>query len=147
MSTYMPKSGSVERKWYILDAAGKPLGRVAVQAANLLRGKNKPIYTPHVDCGDHVIIINCEKAVLTGNKLTQKYHYHHTGYVGNLKSVRYDTLMKTHPEKAMHMAVKGMLQDNALARAQIVRLRTVVGSTHKHEAQKPELWTDMGGNK
>lgn len=147
MSTYMPKKGSVERKWYIIDAAGKPLGRTAVKAADLLRGKHKPIFAPHVDCGDHVIIINCEKAVLTGKKLTQKYHYHHTGYIGHLKSVRYDTLMKTHPEKAMHMAVKGMLQDNALGRAQIVRLRAVVGPNHKHEAQKPEIWQDAEGNK
>lgn len=147
MSTYMPKNGEVERKWYILDAAGKPLGRVAVTAANLLRGKVKPIFAPHVDCGDHVIIINCEKAVLTGKKLTQKYHYHHTGYVGNLKSVRYDTLMREHPEKAMHMAVEGMLQDNALGRKQIVRLRTVVGNEHKHSAQKPEIWNDAEGNK
>lgn len=147
MSTYMPKKGSVERKWYIIDAAGKPLGRTAVKAADLLRGKHKSIFAPHVDCGDHVIIINCEKAVLTGKKLTQKYHYHHTGYVGHLKSVRYDTLMKTHPEKAMHMAVKGMLQDNALGRAQIVRLRAVVGPNHKHEAQKPEIWQDAEGNK
>ena len=147
MSTYMPKKGAVERKWYIIDAAGKPLGRTAVKAANLLRGKNKPTYAPHVDCGDHVIIINCEKAVLTGKKLTQKYHYHHTGYVGNLKSVRYDTLMKTNPEKAMHLAVKGMLQKNSLGRSQIVRLRTVVGADHKHSAQKPELWKDLEGSK
>lgn len=147
MSTYMPKSGEMQRKWYIIDAAGKPLGRVAVQVANLLRGKNKPTFAPHVDCGDHVIVTNCEKAVLTGRKLTQKYHYHHTGYVGNLKSVRYDTLMKTHPEKAMHMAVEGMLQGNALGRKQIVRLRAIVGSSHKHEAQKPEIWNGLEGNK
>ena len=147
MSTYMAKSNEVARKWYIIDAEGKPLGRIAVQAANLLRGKVKPTFTPHVDCGDHVIVINCEKAVLTGKKLTQKYHYHHTGYVGNLKSVRYDTLMKTHPEKAMHMAVEGMLQDNALGRKQIVRLRTVVGAEHKHSAQQPEFWNVAEGNK
>ena len=147
MSTYMPKCGQVTRKWYVLDAAGKPLGRVAVQAANLLRGKNKPIFAPHVDCGDHVIVINCEKSVLTGNKLTQKYRYRHTGYVGNLKSVRYDTLMKTHPEKAMHLAVKGMLQNNALGRKQIVRLRAIVGCQHKHEAQKPEVWNEVGASK
>jgi len=147
MSTYMPNASSVERKWYIIDAAGKPLGRTAVQAANLLRGKHKPIFTPHVDCGDHVIIINCEKAVLTGKKLTQKYHYHHTGYIGHLKNIRYDALMKKAPEKAMHMAVKGMLQSNSLGRKQIVRLRAVVGNHHKHEAQKPETWKDMEGNK
>ena len=147
MSTYMPKAQNIERKWYILDAAGKPLGRTAVKAANLLRGKNKPLFAPHVDCGDHVIIINCEKAVLTGKKLTQKYHYHHTGYIGHLKSVRYDTLMKNNPEKAMHMAVKGMLQGNSLGRKQITRLRTIVGSKHCHEAQKPELLKDAEGNK
>ncbi len=147
MSTYMPKSGSVERKWYIIDAAGKPLGRIAVQAANLLRGKHKPTFAPHVDCGDHVIVLNCDKAVLTGKKLTQKYYYRHTGYVGNLKSIRYDALMKTRPEKAMELAVKGMLQKNSLGRQQIVRLRAVVGSQHKHEAQKPELWKDLEGNR
>lgn len=147
MSTYMPKLESIERKWYILDAAGKPLGRVAVQAANLLRGKHKPLFAPHVDCGDHVIIINCEKAVLTGRKLTQKYRYHHTGYIGNLKSIRYDELMKKDPARAMHWAVKGMLQNNSLGRKQIVRLRAVAGNTHNHEAQKPEIWKDAEGNK
>ena len=109
MSTYMPNAQTIERKWYILDAAGKPLGRTAVKAANLLRGKYKPLFVPHVDCGDHVIVINCEKAVLTGKKLTQKYHYHHTGYIGHLKSIRYDELMRKDPAKAMHLAVKGML--------------------------------------
>ncbi len=147
MSTYMPKSGEAERKWYIIDASGKPLGRVAVQAANLLRGKNKPTFAPHVDCGDHVIIINCSKTVLTGNKLTQKYYYRNTGYIGNLKSIKCGDLMKTHPEKVMHMAVKGMLQDNSLGRKQIVRLRTVADSQHRHEAQKPEIWKDAEGNK
>ena len=139
MSTYMPKSNNVERKWYIIDAAGKPLGRTAVKAANLLRGKNKPTFTPHVDCGDHVIIINCEKAVLTGKKLTQKYYYHHTRYIGHLKSTRYDKLMREHPEKAMHLAVKGMLQSNSLGRKQITRLRALVGSSHNPEAHKPEM--------
>lgn len=147
MSTYMPKCGSVERKWYIIDAAGKPLGRVAVQAANLLRGKYKPTFAPHVDCGDHVIVLNCDKAVLTGRKLTQKYYYRHTGYVGNLKSIRYDALMKTRPEKAMELAVKGMLQKNSLGRKQIVRLRAISGTQHKHEAQKPELWKDLEVNR
>lgn len=147
MSTYMPKADAIERKWYIIDAAGKPLGRVAVKAANLLRGKYKPTFAPHVDCGDHVIILNCEKAILTGRKLTQKYHYRYTGYVGNLKSVRYDTLMRTNPEKAMHLAVKGMLQSNSIGRKQIVRLRLVKGNTHKYEAQKPEIWKDAEGIK
>ena len=147
MSTYMPKAGSIERKWYIIDAAGKPLGRVAVKAANLLRGKHKPTFTPHVDCGDHVIILNCEKAVLTGKKLTQKHYYRYTGYIGNLKSIRYDALMKKNPEKAMHLAVKGMLQGNSLGRKQIVRLRLVKGNVHKYEAQKPEIWKDAEGIK
>lgn len=147
MSTYMPTAQTIERKWYILDAAGKPLGRVAVKAANLLRGKHKALFAPHVDCGDHVIIINCDKAVLTGKKLTQKYHYHHTGYIGHLKSIRYDALMEKDPARAMRLAVKGMLQSNSLGRKQIVRLRTVVGNNHNHEAQKPEVWTDVEGNK
>ena len=147
MSTYMPNAQSIERKWYILDAAGKPLGRTAVKAANLLRGKYKPLFVPHVDCGDHVIVINCEKAVLTGKKLTQKYHYHHTGYIGHLKSIRYDELMRKNPARAMQLAVKGMLQGNSLGRKQIVRLRAVVGNEHKHEAQKPEMWKDVEGSK
>lgn len=147
MSTFMPKKGQVERKWYVVDAANKPLGRVAVRVANLLRGKNKPIFAPHVDCGDHVIVINCEQAVLTGKKLTKKYHYHHTGYIGHLKSIRYDVLMREHPEKAMHCAVKGMLQGNSLGRKQITRLRAIVGAAHKHEAQKPEILSDAEGNK
>ena len=147
MSTYMPKSGKIERKWYVIDAAGKSLGRIAVQAANLLRGKHKPIFVPHVDCGDHVIVLNCDKAVLTGNKLTQKYRYRYTGYVGNLKSIRYDELMEKNPEKAMFYAVKGMVPDTTQGRGQLLRLRAVVGSTHKHEAQQPEIWNEAEGNK
>ena len=108
MSTYMPKSGEVDRKWYVIDAAGKPLGRVAAQAAVLLRGKHKPTFAPHVDCGDHVIIINCAQAVLTGKKLEKKFHYHHTGYIGHMKAVRYDTLMAQKPTMAMQLAVKGL---------------------------------------
>ena len=140
MSTFMAKKGEVERKWYILDAAGKPLGRTAAQAATLLRGKHKPTYTPHVDCGDYVIIINCDKAVLTGNKLTQKHWYRHTGYVGHLKDTRYDTLMASRPEKAMELAVKGMVPSNTIGRAALLRLKLVVGDEHKHQAQKPEVW-------
>ena len=115
MSTTMPKAGQVERSWYVIDAAGKPLGRVAAQAAVLLRGKHKPTFAPHVDCGDHVIIVNCKDAVLTGGKLEKKYYYHHTGYIGHLKAVRYDTLMRTKPELAMQLAVKGMIPANLLA--------------------------------
>ena len=106
MSTYMPKAGEITRKWYVLDAEGKTLGSLAVEAANLLRGKYKPTFVPHVDCGDHVIIINAEKVVLTGNKLDQKMYYHHTGYIGNMKKVKYSTLMKEKPEFVVELAVK-----------------------------------------
>ena len=140
MSTYMPKASEIERKWYVIDAAGKPMGKVAVEAANLLRGKNKPTFAPHADCGDHVIIINCEKAVLTGKKLDQKMYYHHTGYIGNLKEVKYKTLMATKPEFAMTKAVKGMLPANTLGRTALTRLRVVKGAEHPHAAQKPEVW-------
>ncbi len=138
MSTYMAKKGEIDRKWYVIDAAGKPLGRVAAQAATILRGKQKPTFTPHVDCGDHVIIINCADVVLTGNKLTQKFYHRHTGYVGHLKSTRYDTLMSTKPEKAMELAVKGMIPSNTIGRAALLRLKVYANSEHKHEAQQPE---------
>lgn len=108
MSTTMPKAQNITRKWYVIDAADKPLGRTAAKAADLLRGKHKPIFAPHVDCGDHVIIINAEKAVLTGKKLVQKVHYHHSGWIGGMKEIRYDKLMKENPEKAMMLAVKGI---------------------------------------
>lgn len=140
MSTYMAKPSEIERKWYVIDAAGKPLGRVAVQAADLLRGKLKTTYTPHVDCGDHVIIINCDKVVLTGKKLEQKYYYRHTGYIGHMKATRYDTLMATNPEKAVELAVYGMIPNNTIGRAAMTRLRLYKGAEHKHEAQKPEIW-------
>ena len=140
MSTYMAKPAEIERKWYIIDAAGKPLGRVAVQAADLLRGKLKTTYTPHVDCGDHVIVINCDKVVLTGNKLQQKYYYRHTGHVGHMKATRYDTLMATKPEKAVELAIYGMIPNNTIGRAAMTRLRLYNGADHKHEAQKPEIW-------
>lgn len=139
MSTFMAKAGEVERKWYVIDAAGKPLGRVAVQAADILRGKNKTTFTPHVDCGDHVIIINAEKAVLTGNKLTQKTYYRHTGYIGHMKATRYDTLMATKPELAMELAIKGMIPDNTIGRKALTRLRVYKGAEHNHAAQKPEV--------
>ena len=140
MSTYMPKAGQIDRKWYVIDAAGKPLGRVAVEAADLLRGKNKPTFAPHVDCGDHVIIINCAQAVLTGNKLQNKYSYHHTGYIGHMKSVRYDTLMRENPTKAMELAVSGMVPSNTIGRAALTRLRLFAGSEHSHAAQQPTAW-------
>lgn len=140
MSTYMPKAQEIERKWYVVDAAGKSLGRVATQVAVLLRGKHKTTFVPHLDCGDHVVVINCKDAVLTGNKLTQKYHHHHTGYVGSLKSVRYDTLMKSHPEQAMTLAIKGMIPNTRIGRDALTRLRTFAGSEHNHAAQKPEMF-------
>ena len=140
MSTYMPKAGDIVRKWYVLDAAGKPMGRVAAQAAVLLRGKHKVEFAPHADCGDHVIIINAEKAVLTGKKLDQKMYYHHTGYIGNMKKVKYSTLMRTKPVFAMELAVKGMIPDSVIGRKALTRLRVYAGADHKHAAQKPEAW-------
>ena len=138
MSTYMAKAGQVDRKWYIIDAAGKPLGRVAAQAAVLLRGKHKVDYTPHVDCGDNVIIINCAKAVLTGNKLEQKKWQRHTGWIGGLKETKYATLMAQRPEKAMELAVGGMIPNNTIGRAACTRLRVYAGTEYAQVAQKPE---------
>ena len=140
-TTYMPKAETVERKWYILDAAGKPLGRVAAQAAVLLRGKHKPTFAPHCDCGDHVIIINCAKAVLTGKKLDQKFEIWHTGWIGHLKKVSYRELMEKKPEHAMFIAVQGMLPNNRIGRESMTRLRVYAGAEHKNAAQKPELYT------
>ena len=140
MSTYMANAATVERKWYILDAAGKPLGKTAALAADILRGTIKPTYTPHVDCGDYVIVINADKAVLTGKKLEQKYYYTHSGYVGGLKATQYKRLMAEKPELAMRLAVKGMLQKNKLAADQLTRLRVFRGEEHTHQAQKPEVW-------
>ncbi|MBR6559122.1 MAG: 50S ribosomal protein L13 [Clostridia bacterium] len=137
MSTFMAKKETIERKWYILDAAGKPLGKTAVTAATLLRGKHKAEYTPHVDCGDFVVIINAEKAVLTGKKLDQKFYRHHSGYIGGLKEVNYKTLMRTRPELAVELAVKGMLAKNSLGRDQITRLKVYAGENHKQQAQQP----------
>ena len=140
MSTFMPKADEIERKWYVIDAADKPLGRVAAEAAVLLRGKQKPIFTPNTDCGDFVIIINTDKAVLTGDKLNKKLYQHHTGYIGNLKEVKYSTLMKEKSDFAMQLAVKGMIPDNSIGRDALLRLRLFAGAEHIHEAQKPETW-------
>ena len=140
MSTTMANAATVERKWYVIDAAGKPLGKTAALAADLLRGKLKTTYTPHVDCGDFVIVINAEKAVLTGKKLDQKYYYRHSGWIGGLKATKYKDLMANRPELAMQLAVKGMLQKNKLASAQLTRLKVFRGSEHIHAAQKPEVW-------
>ncbi len=140
MSTTMANAATVERKWYVIDAAGKPLGKTAALAADLLRGKLKTTYTPHVDCGDFVIVINAEKAVLTGKKLEQKFYYRHSGWIGGLKATKYKDLMANRPELAMQLAVKGMLQKNKLASAQLTRLKVFRGSEHIHAAQKPEVW-------
>ncbi len=141
MSTYMANKETLERKWYIIDAANKPLGKTAVAAANILRGKHRPEFTPHVDCGEFVIIINAEKAVLTGKKLEQKYYRRHSGYIGGLKEVQYKTLMATKPELAMELAVKGMLPHNSIGRASIKRLKVYAGAEHKQQAQKPVPYT------
>ena len=140
MSTFMPKAGDITRKWYVLDAAGVPMGKVAAQAATLLRGKHKPTFAPHADCGDFVIIINSAQAVLTGNKLAQKKYQRHTGYVGHLKTVGYDVLMKTRPSFAMELAVKGMLPSTTLGRKTFTRLKVFDGAEHIHQAQQPEAW-------
>ena len=138
MSTYMPKAGDITRKWYIIDAEGQTLGKVATKAADLLRGKHKPTFVPHMDCGDHVIIINADKIVLTGKKLEQKMYYHHTGYIGNMKQVKYSTLLAKKPEFVMTKAVKGMIPDTTIGRQALTRLRVFAGAEHTHAAQKPE---------
>ena len=140
MSTTMATKATVERKWYVLDAAGKPMGKTAALAADLLRGKLKPTYTPNVDCGDFVVVINAEKAILTGKKLGQKFYRHHSGWIGGLKEVKYKDLMAKRPEFAMELAVKGMLQKNSIAADQLTRLKVYRGAEHKHAAQKPEVW-------
>ena len=137
----MAKKETLERKWYVIDAAGKPLGKTAVAAANILRGKHRPEFTPHVDCGEFVIIINASKAVLTGKKLTQKYYRRHSGYIGGLKEVQYKTLMATKPELAMTLAVKGMLPHNTIGDTSITRLKIYAGSEHGQAAQKPVPYT------
>jgi len=138
--TFMAKAGQVERKWYVIDAAGKPLGRVAAEAAVLLRGKHKPTFTPHVDCGDNVIIINCAQAVLTGKKLEQKKWQRHTGWIGNLKTTKYATLMAQRPTKAMELAVGGMIPNTHIGRAAETRLHCFAGAEHPHASQKPEVF-------
>ena len=139
-TTYSAKKGEVESKWYIIDATEKPLGRIASEAAKLLRGKHKPTFTPHIDTGDHVIIINCKDVKLTGNKLDQKIYRHHSGYIGGMKEVPARVMLEKNPEKAMMLAVKGMLPHNSLGRAQLKKLRVYAGSEHQNQAQKPEVW-------
>ena len=141
MSTFMANKGNIVRKWYVLDAAGKPLGKTAVAAANILRGKHKPEYTPHADCGDFVIVINADKAVLTGKKLEQKYYRTHSGWVGGLKETQYRLLMQKKPELAMRLAVRGMMPRNIVTKDSLTRLKIYRGDAHPHAAQKPETWT------
>ena len=138
MKTFMAKAHEVERKWYVVDAEGKPLGRLASEIAKILRGKSKPEYTPHVDTGDFVIVLNAEKVVLTGKKLDQKFYRRHSGYPGGLKEIKYRTFMSERPERAVEIAVKGMLPKNSLGRAMRKKLKVYKGVEHPHEAQKPE---------
>lgn len=137
MKTYMAKAEEVKRNWYVVDATDMVLGRLASNVASVLRGKNKPTYTPNVDCGDHVIVINCDKVVLTGKKLEQKYHTYHTGYVGGLKQIQYKKMMEEKADQAVMLAVKGMLPKNALGRQMIKKLRVYKGAEHNHKAQQP----------
>ena len=137
MSTFMAKAETVERRWFVIDAAGKPLGKTAVKAATILRGKHRPEFTPHVDCGEYVIIINADKAILTGNKLEKKYYCRHSGYIGGLKKIQYKEMMESRPEMAMELAVKRMLPDNTVGRKSFTRLHVYAGAEHNQAAQKP----------
>ena len=137
MSTFMANAKTIERRWFVIDAAGKPLGKTAVAAANILRGKHRPEFTPHVDCGEYVIVINAAKAVLTGKKLDQKFYRHHSGYIGGLKEIGYRKLMATRPELAMQLAVKGMLPKNSIGAKSMTRLKIYAGDTHNQQAQQP----------
>ncbi|MCD6322121.1 MAG: 50S ribosomal protein L13 [Clostridiales bacterium] len=139
MKTVMANSETIERKWYVVDAEGQTLGRFASEVAKILKGKHKPEYTPHVDCGDYVIVLNCGKIKVTGNKATQKVYRHHTGWVGNLKEVSYQEMLKKHPDRIITHAVKGMLPKNSLGRQMIKKLKVYTGSEHNHDAQKPEV--------
>ena len=139
-TTHSVKAKEIERKWYVIDAADKPLGRVATEVAKLLRGKHKPTYSTHMDCGDFVIVINSDKIVLTGNKLNDKYYRHHSGYMTGLKEISYKDLMAKSSDKALTLAVKGMLPKNSLGRSMITKLKIYKGSEHNNQAQKPEIW-------
>ena len=139
-TTYSVKKKEIDRKWYIIDASGKPLGRVATEAAKLLRGKHKPTFTPNIDVGDHVIVINCNKAILTGNKLNEKVYRHHSGYIGGMREVSAKDMMDKNPEKAMMLAIKGMLPHNTIGRESLKKLRVYAGAEHENQAQKPEVW-------
>ena len=139
-TTYSPKKGEIESKWYVIDATDKSLGRVATEAAKLLRGKHKPTFTPNQDVGDYVIVINCKDAVLTGHKLDQKVYRHHSGYIGGMKETSAKDMLEKDSEKAMMLAVKGMLPHNSLGAQQLKKLRVYAGSEHENAAQKPETW-------
>lgn len=139
-TTYSIKKNEIESKWYIIDAANKPLGRVATEAAKLLRGKHKPTYTPNLDNGDHVIILNCNDMILTGHKLDQKIYRHHSGYIGGMKETTAREMMAKSPEKMMMLAIKGMLPKNTLGRQMLKKVRIYAGSEHENIAQKPEVW-------
>ena len=139
-TTYSPKKGEIEKKWYVIDAANRPVGRTAAEVAKLLRGKHKPTFTPNADCGDYVIIINCKDAVFTGRKLDQKIYRHHSGYIGGMKEVAAKDMLSKNPEKAMMLAIKGMLPHNRLGRQMINKVRIYAGSEHENQAQKPEVW-------
>jgi large subunit ribosomal protein L13 len=139
MKSYVAKPLEIERKWYVVDATDKTLGRLATEIATRLRGKHKPIYTPHVDCGDYIIVINAEKVQLTGNKATQKVYRHHTGYMGGLRERSYKEMLAKHPERIVEKAVKGMLPKNSLGRQMYTKLKVYAGPEHNHAAQKPEV--------
>ena len=138
MKTYMPKASEVDRRWYLVDAEGKVLGRLATEIATILRGKNKPEYTPHMDMGDFVVVVNADKVVLTGRKEQQKLYRRHTGYPSGLREVPYERMMAKHPERVLEKAVRGMLPKNSLGRAMFRKLKVYAGPNHKHEALKPE---------
>lgn len=139
MKTYSAKPDEIERTWYVVDAADKPLGRLASEVAKRLRGKHKPEYTPHVDTGDYIIVINAEKIAITGNKFNDKVYYRHSGYVGNLKKTKFSEMIARHPERVVEYAVKGMLPRNPLGRSMLRKLRVYAGTTDRHQAQKPQV--------
>lgn len=140
MKTYIPKEGEIQKKWYVIDAEGKVLGRVAVEAARILRGKHKPSYTPFLDCGDHVIIVNASKVVLTGKKASEKMYYRHSGYKGGLKEIPFKTMLEKHPDRIMYEAVRGMLPHNRLGRKLSTQFRVYAGPDHPHQAQQPQRY-------
>ncbi|MGE5473204.1 MAG: 50S ribosomal protein L13 [Ignavibacteriales bacterium] len=139
MKSYMAKAEGIQRKWYVIDAEGKPLGRLATEIARILRGKHKPTYTPHMDAGDHVIVLNCDKVLVTGNKSAQKVYRHFSGYIGGMKETSFKDMIQRKPDRIIYLAVKGMLPKNSLGRAMIRKLRIYSGTEHNHEAQKPEV--------